>query len=343
MNGVARRAFESLAQLQCERRLLQFCYSVKTNPRVEMLQAALDNGIRPEVISPAELEHAARFGAPLPAIVYNGPYPAAFCGAQPGIVFADSVQAFTQNAQRFAGALCGVRVRPPQIASRFGVPHEDLVQLARAIRESGRASFGVSFHVRPEDYGRYTWRALAQSVISIAQDLERASGSRVAAFDCGGGKEPRTFDASVRAGDFEWLEDAVSGSLASVKLVLAEPGQALAAAVEAQIAPILEVRENDIVIDAGYPDVPQIRTFEHRLFLMRNGRIEPVRAGAGRILGRTCLEYDVVASNVDLSGCEAGAAVVIADCGAYDASMAFDFSQGVRSSGNSVQHGGPLR
>ncbi len=336
LDGVLATVFERARRSPIAARPYQLCYSVKTNPRSEVLQCARAHGFFAEVISPQEVSHAIACGFEASQIVYNGPYPATYCRVAPGYVFADSPEAFAAAATRFTESTIGIRLRPDGIDSHFGIPHSALPRIVRTIRSCGLTKIGVSFHVRPQDYRAYTWRTLVDALLELAQKLEAESGAKVTVFDAGGGKQPHEIDEAISAGDFDWLRERAASRLPSLQKVFLEPGQGLVTGCEAVISAILEVRQRDgvrdVVVDAGYPDVSQMSTFEHRLFHAANGAIRPIRRGigAGRIIGRTCLEYDVLASSLDLSQCVAGDAIVIADAGAYDASMAFAFSEGAR-------------
>ena len=332
---ILQRVLEATGAYRSRLPLLRFGYSVKTNPARAVLGAAKSAGLLAEVISPQEFAHAIACGFSATDVIYNGPYPAARCAQPPAYVFADSVEAFTGASRAFPQATIGVRLRPPAVASHFGVPRERLGDLARALHSCGRREIGISFHVRPEDYGSYDFRRLTQVVVTCAQDLERLSGARVAVFDAGGGHGPQEFDDAICEGDLQWLEQHVTGALPHVNAILIEPGQALVTACEAVLALVLEVRRYDddvceVVLNAGYPELPQINSFRHRMFWIDGDAVRPVAPGAGRILGRTCLEYDVLATDVELGTCRAGDVIAIADAGAYDASMGFDFARGRR-------------
>jgi diaminopimelate decarboxylase len=328
------RAFARVADYQRGMKLLRVCYSVKTNPSRSILSCANRHGLFAEVISPAELDEAIACGFQPSDVVYNGPYPAERCRVGPGFIFADSVEAYTSATRRFPMSCVGARVRPPGIMSRFGTLPEELGELAKAIEQSGRPATAISFHVRPGDYGLYTLRTIASAVIDYAQELERRCSVPVTIFDIGGGKRPLEFDAAVGSGDFEWIERRVRERLPHVQAVFVELAQALVTSGEGVIGSILEVRRRgnitEAVIDAGYPEVPQVHSFEHRLFHLRAGNVRRLIHGTDRLLGRTCLEYDVISSSSSLSGCRAGDAIAIADAGAYDASMSFGFAQGER-------------
>ncbi len=331
LHGVLRR----IASYQARQPLLRFSYSVKTNPSAWVLREAKRAGLLAEVISPQEYEHARTCGFSDSEIVYNGPFPAHYCAGAPAYVFADSIEAYRSAARRFSRSLIGIRLRPPNVPSRFGVPPEELEELAGAVRDADRRDLGVSFHVRPEDYGTYDFRTLTSAVVECARRVERHGGTRIVLFDVGGGKSPQQFDDAIREGDFAWLQQCVADRLPQVGAIFAEPGQALVTPCEAVIAPILELRRNagaitEVVVGAGYPDLSQIRSFPHRMFWLAGTGVRPVEPGHGRILGRTCLEYDVLSTFADLRARSEGDALAVADAGAYDASMAFDFARGAR-------------
>jgi len=54
-----------------------------------------------------------------------------------------------------------------------------------------------------------------------------------------------------------------------------------------------------------------------------------VRRGKAQLLGRLCMEHDVVAANVELpSTAQVGDILVFCDAGAYDRSMSYEFGRG---------------
>ena len=91
-----------------------FAYSVKTNPRRELLEAARRNDFLAEVISLDELTWSLENGFAVEDTIYNGPQPLldTGIGAGVGTIFADSLEAFRRNAVRGIGRLRGIRLRP---------------------------------------------------------------------------------------------------------------------------------------------------------------------------------------------------------------------------------------
>lgn len=335
------RARERLAQLAALRDelgtseiVLVAGYSVKTNPRAEMLVAARECGYVAEVISPEELTWALAHGFSAEGAMYNGPHPLqdGASSGEIGIIFADSVEALRRNVGRGFGAIRGVRLRPTMIESRFGIPvEEDRTLAAVACELEPGVPFAVSFHARREDFNGARWRGVAADVLERAQSLEAAARRPVVAFDVGGGWTPEEFNADfVR--DMTWLKQRLRSKLPACRKLIFEAGQAVCTPSEAVVATVLELRRRDerreIVIDAGYSDWPLMHTYSHRLYAWVEQTWEPVGSGSDRLLGRTCLEYDQIDGLRFPPGLAEGDRLAICDAGSYDASMAFDFGRG---------------
>jgi len=309
-------------------------FSFKTNPRRELLELARKHGFFAETISRDELEWAKHEKFAPQETVYNGPEPLLDRreGERLAYAFADSVEAFERNLQRGVAHVHGVRLRPSMIASRFGVPVDDESSLLAAAQASPAGTpLAVSFHARHEDFHGASWRDVAGDVLDRAVALERATGRRVVAFDVGGGWKPDEFDASFEP-DMRWLAGRIAAALPSCTALLFEPGQSLCTPTEALLTEVLEVRargpRRDAVVDVGYSDWPEMNAYPHRIFVWRGGRWEPVGRGPDRLLGRTCLEYDVVEGLRFPADLAPGDRLLIADAGSYDHSMSFNFARG---------------
>ena len=313
---------------------LRAAYSVKTNPRREMLNAAHRAGLSAEVISPDEIAWARRCGFSGDRLIVNGPHrPQSIAGGPALVAFADSVEAFGYNARDSIGRIHGIRVRPPGIESRFGIAVEDLERLtAPVLRLDEDAELGASFHVRHEDYGGASWRSIVGSVIDFASTLQERTGRPVVVFDAGGSWEPAMLVQAFE-GDFPWLLDTLQRRLPGVQSAYIEPGQSIATPVELLVATVVEVRDRrshrEVIVDAGYPELSQMRSYKHRIFGRAGDSWRVLDDGADRIGGRTCLEYDLLSSDVELpAGITEGDLLAVADCGSYDESMAFAFAEG---------------
>lgn len=307
-------------------------FSLKTNPRAELLEMARERGFFAEAISADELRWAARSGFAADRTIYNGPQPL-LAGAGPlELVFADSLEAFVRNFERGVARVHGVRLRPSMLDSRFGVPVEDDAALSEVLaRLPENTPIGVSLHARREDFHGASWRDVVADVLERALALQTSSGRCIHAFDVGGGWTPDELDATL-ASDAGWLIDRIVRSLTFCTRLILEPGQAVCTPSEALIATVVEVRRRgmrrEVVIDAGYPDWPQMHSYAHGLFAENGGRWEAVGSGPDRLLGRTCLEYDVISGLRFPPDVSPGDRILITDTGSYDHSMAFDFAHG---------------
>ncbi len=313
---------------------LRAAFSVKTNPRAELLRMAREHGFFAEVISDGELQWARRQGFALDEIIYNGPEPLLdrAAGERLAFAFADSVEAFAHNLERRIAHVHGIRLRPSMIASRFGVPVDDEPELTALIAAAPpQVQLGVSFHARREDFHGASWRDVANDVLDRAVALEARTGRRVVAFDVGGGWTPEEFDASFQP-DIRWLVDRIFDLLPFCTNLIFEPGQAVCTPTEALLTRVLEVRarpaRREAVIDLGYSDWPQMHAYLHGFFAWRGGCWTPLGRGPDRLLGRTCLEYDLIEGLRFPPDFTAGETVLICGTGSYDHSMAFDFGRG---------------
>jgi diaminopimelate decarboxylase len=307
-------------------------YSVKTNPDERMLTAAYRHGMLAEVISGDEVRHAERAGFAPAQLVYNGPRPPAPQRPLFGFCFADSLEALEWQLSRPVAATPGVRLRPSMLgSSRFGVPVAEDESLVAVLRRY-TGPLAISMHARREDYGRATWRDVCVDILSRAARIERETGARVVAIDTGGGWEPRQFDAEFPF-DGRWLVAAIHETLPAVETVLIEPGQAIATPVESLLALVIEVRRRpgrlDVVCDLGYNDWPSQNGHKHEIAIARGDRWIALGHGADRLLGATCLEYDMVEGLRFPPDVVTGDRLMVHDVGAYDTSMAFSFGRGV--------------
>ncbi|MDQ6931960.1 MAG: hypothetical protein M3160_02155 [Candidatus Eremiobacteraeota bacterium] len=313
---------------------LRAAYSVKTNPRRELLDLARREGFCAEVISAQELEWAQSRGFEPPTIVYNGPRPLSDPRFRVHVAFADSIEAFEAYAKARMSTVIGVRLRPRGTVSRFGVPEEDFDELVRCAAALPKdLDLGVSFHIRPEDFAGRTWGEIARSVLHSAMMLEQRTGCPIAVLDLGGGWTPDSFHNALAA-ELPAVLPEIRQALPHVREVLLEPGQALATPCVALFCRVLEIRHlkggaTDAVIDGSIHDAPHIDAYAHRLFARAGGLFQRLGPGKDRLLGCACLEYDILAPKVSLPPMlKVGDLVAIADCGSYDSSMSFVFALG---------------
>jgi diaminopimelate decarboxylase len=160
-------------------------------------------------------------------------------------------------------------------------------------------------------------------------------GRPVRALDVGGGWFPDDFDRELLP-RLPGLAAAAAEALPGLERFFVEPGKAIAQPAMALATTVLEVRRakdgaTEAVVDAAISDLPMAPFYPHRVYAPgAEGGWEALGGRGDRLLGRICMETDVLASDLALPASIAeGDRLVIGDAGAYDASMAYNFGRGV--------------
>jgi diaminopimelate decarboxylase len=330
---IARAGFETLAEY-AQRAGLTVAYSIKTNPAPDLMGLAREQGFLAEAISEEEVDWALASGFHPGEVLFNGPVP--WHGSMPlRALFADSIESFADYVRQVTAGTVGIRLRPKGVQSRFGIDletaeHQRLIDILRFDVRVKR--IGVSMHVPEARVGLERWVELAAQTIDSAAALESDTKRPIAILNLGGGW------ASESVGT-EWSDAlnrvarAARAKLTSLEEIIIEPGRCLAEPSCALVARVVEVRargggEREAVLDASIAEVPTAPSQPHRVALCRPEQIDILGRGAGRLLGRTCMENDILAVSVNLDEVRAGDVLAILDVGAYDASMAYRFGTG---------------
>ncbi|MDM7923339.1 MAG: hypothetical protein QUS14_13665 [Pyrinomonadaceae bacterium] len=323
-------------------------YSIKTNPDERLLRLALDFGFYAEAISPLEAQKAVAAGFRTEQLILNGPakwwrrdelpdgrYHAVFCDSTL------ELERITRDIENRAlsADVVGIRLRTPGVASRFGVPIDspELFEvLINALREHPASiRFGVHFHMASSAIGIGQWRDLFRSMLAWCSSIESLAGRRIEVLDIGGGWFPGDFQRKS-AIEFRELIKLVQGELPDVTELITEPGKALAQSTMALAMSVLEVRRYaggtcEAVMDGSIADLPMHSFQPHRILLLdrESGDWRPLERGDSLLLGRLCMEHDIVAANVEVpAATRSGDVFVFCDAGAYDRSMSYVFGCG---------------
>lgn len=323
-------------------------YSVKTNPDARLIKLALCSGFLAETISLLEVRKCLEVGFRPEQIILNGPAKWWHREILPEgtfySIFCDSIEELTGVAAKFeTGELksrfLGVRLRTPNIRSRFGIPidtpevFEKLIEVVQRLPKE--CKFGVHFHTASSNVGVGQWWHLFESILHWCSSIEALSGKLIEILDVGGGWFPEDFQKDASA-EFKKALSIIPEFLPHVKQIISEPGKALAQPSMAIAMQILEIRNsassiNEVVVDGSIAELPMYFFYPHRILYQNNenGKWESLSRGKTRILGRLCMEHDIVATNVDLPlNARVGDYLVFCDAGAYDRSMSYVFGQG---------------
>ena len=340
----ATRAFKNAKQLSdsmsTERTELHIAYSVKTNPHNQLLELARGNGFRAEVISQLELRRAMAAGFSPDNIVLNGPgkwWPDPHPSPRFQAVFCDTIEELDRLIavdNESVAEVLGIRIRMPGMISRFGVDVTDfsrfqaLVQALASVRSD--QTIGLHFHMASSDIGVERWWSLYGSVVRWCQSIESVCHRSIGCLDLGGGWFPDDWDTFFIPQMDEALSVA-SRSLRDLRTVIIEPGKALAQPSMALITRVIDYRQssNEVVVDGSVAELPMAAIYPHRTFCLSHGQWMPLGRGDGRILGRLCMESDVLSTDVSVPGSILpGDLIAFCDAGAYDESMSYEFGRG---------------
>ncbi|HEV2915346.1 MAG TPA: ATP-grasp domain-containing protein [Pyrinomonadaceae bacterium] len=323
-------------------------YSIKTNPDERLLRLARANGFMAEAISLLEVQKALKAGFKPEQVVLNGPgkwWPEGLLPDSPmHAVFCDSVpdlRRVVESMQRreLRSKVVGVRLRTPNTASRFGIPVDSPASLRKLVEAVETlppdCSFGVHFHMASSNIGVRQWWHLYESMLRWAHSIETLTARKIEYLDVGGGWFPDDWHTES-ADQFAGAIARARGSLRHVREIISEPGKALAQPSMALAMRLLEFEEKDeevreAVVDGSIAELPMHFFQPHRILHRdsRTGECRPLRRGKTMLLGRLCMEHDIVARGVELpEGARAGDLLVFCDAGGYDRSMSYVFGRG---------------
>ncbi|MBV9214865.1 MAG: hypothetical protein JO053_01715 [Acidobacteria bacterium] len=324
-------------------------YSIKTDPDERLIRLALESGFYAEAISIPEVRKALDVGFRPDQIVLNGPakwwQKETLAEHSFFTVFCDSLNELDQAIDRLnSGGLqteyIGLRIRTPNVVSRFGISiatPDEFNRVIDAVRRIPQTTkLGVHFHMASSNIGIRSWEFLFQSILRWCSSLEALTGRLIEVLDIGGGWFPEDMDGGADEGRLKKAVASIPDLLPHVKQVLCEPGKALAQPSMALAMQILEIRDeeehvHDVVVDGSIAELPMHFFYPHRILTQNGSDLSwtPLERGKTRLLGRLCMEHDIVASNVELpKSARVGDILVVCDAGAYDRSMSYVFGRG---------------
>jgi diaminopimelate decarboxylase len=343
-----KRAADLAANLSTSEIKVTNAYSIKTNPDERLIRLALESGFMAEAISLLEVQKALKVGFKPEQVILNGPgkwWPEGLMPReQMHAVFCDSIADLRRVAAglergELRSKIVGVRLRTPNINSRFGIPVDTtdaLKRLVEAVEALPRScAFGVHFHMASSNVGVRQWWHLYESMLRWCRSIETLAGRDIECLDVGGGWFPDDWHTDS-ADRFAGAVNRAQHFLPHVTQIVSEPGKAMAQPTMAVAMRLLEFDESEreiteAVVDGSIAELPMHFFQPHRI-LHRDARTKewrPLRRGRTQLLGRLCMEHDVVAANVELpEGARVGDFLIFCDAGAYDRSMSYVFGRG---------------
>jgi diaminopimelate decarboxylase len=348
--NTARQVFSAAVEMGCssESGITPIhAYSIKTNPDERLIRLALDSGFLAEAISPLEVRKAIDAGFSTDKVVLNGPAKwwrrEALPQGKLHAVFCDSIDELKRvNAELEQGELdsevVGIRLRTPNIPSRFGIPIDDpelfelLIDAVQGVPRS--VTFGIHFHMASSNVGVKRWRHLFESMLRWCGSIEALSNRVVECLDIGGGWFPEDIHRQ-ESPIYSEIVATVPKYLSGVTQLISEPGKALAQPSMAVAMSVLEIRNylgkySEVVMDGSIAELPMHFFHPHRILSQNlRGEWQALVRGDSMLLGRLCMEHDIVAANIRLpKETKEGDVFVFCDAGAYDRSMSYVFGCG---------------
>ncbi len=320
----------------------RMAYSIKTDPDRRFLVLARESGMLAEAISPDEVVWAMSCGFRARDVIYNGPYPPVdtfSLAADPLLaVFADSYICL----ERLLGMgethwlHIGARLRLPGMTSRFGIRIDDQYEfdrLCQAFRSADlRAPLALSFHVQSSVVGVARWSRILEAFVDVAACVESAVGRSLAMLDLGGGWTPAGLDVVLSTGLLDSFRTRVQRLLPNIQTIILEPGKALCQDSVMLVTRVVEVRRSrsEIVVDASLSELPLAHEVARNVYYVdKERRVSKLHTGRARILGRLCMENDILVRRIEIpEGVSVDDLIIFGSAGAYDKSMSYKFGRG---------------
>jgi diaminopimelate decarboxylase len=323
-------------------------YAVKANPSGAVLRALAHLGAGAEVITLGELERAVRAGIGPADVLVGGPgQDAGLVGraSELGVGLASLDSAGTWHGWQAAGGESTrflVRVNPGldpgthkhlatgAAASKFGLPPEPALALAREVRAAGRLA---GFHVHAGSMIRDP--AVYEAVHAVLAPLYRALPG-LDLVDLGGGFAVP--DGPLTA--FGARAGAVARALGASLAI--EPGRSLVAEAGTLLTRVLHVKpegpRRHVIADAGMADLlrPALYGAEHpiRVVASRNptegGPAEAPDGPLSDLDGPLCENADRLGRDRRLPPVAPGDLLAVEQAGAYGFAMASNYASSLR-------------
>lgn len=346
--GLFKRAADKARRLSTHEVQVVSGYSIKTNPDERLIRLALENGFYAEAISLLEVDSALKVGFRPDQVILNGPGKWWPEGMMPKerihAVFCDSVADLERcvaaiEAGEMSSKHVGIRVRTPNVISRFGIPLDSPETFAKLVEAVGRlpadSAFGIHFHMASSNIGVAGWWHLFESMLKWCRAIQSLTGRTIELLDMGGGWFPDDWHSDDES-KFAKAVETVKAMLPAVRQIVSEPGKAMAQPAMAVAMRILEIQEHEedyveAVVDGSIAELPMHAFQPHRILRQcgETGALQPLGRGKTHLMGRLCMEHDIVAANVALpEGTRAGDMLIFCDAGGYDRSMTYVFGRG---------------
>ena len=312
-------------------------YALKANSRPELLQVIAEAGFGLECVSPAELDLAATLVPPerllfTPNFAPQVEYAAAFAhGAR---VTLDNLHPLQHWGETFRGREIILRVdlgagrghhdkvRTGGAGSKFGLSLDQIEEFRQLARRHDVAVVGLHAHLGSGILDAQHWREVYAQLAALAQRF-----TRIEAINIGGGLgvPARADEAALDLAALDVCLAEIKQAYPQFELWL-EPGRYLVAEAGVLLARVTQTkRKGDycyVGVDTGMNSLIRPALYEAWHEIVNLTRLDDAADTLYQVVGPICESGDVLGSNRRLPECHEGDVILIAQAGAYGATMA---------------------
>jgi diaminopimelate decarboxylase len=341
----------------------RICFAVKANSTLAVLRVFRDLGAGADIVSGGELQRALAAGFPAEQVVFSGVGKSAAeleAALRAGVGHihlesADELARLTALADRRGKSVTvGIRVNPdvtaethPFIATgqggiKFGVPFDQVVELARAVHAQPRLTLDtIAMHIGSQILDPSPYGEGVAKLAGLVRELRAAGIDTLRNLDIGGGLGIRYKDETPL--DPERFAAAVLPLARETGLTLVmEPGRFLVGSAGLLLTTVLSRKHSGgkelVLVDAGMNDLvrPSHYMAWHEIVEVEaRGREEIVVD----VVGPVCETGDFLARDRVLPGVAADERLAVLGAGAYGFVMASSYNSRPRPAEVLVDNG----
>ncbi|TDR48529.1 aspartate kinase [Tahibacter aquaticus] len=316
-------------------------YALKANSHDEVLRCIAAEGLGLECVSLAELERAAQFVDSsrllfTPNFAPRDEYAAAF--ARGARVTLDNLHPLQHWGETFRGRDIILRVdlgsgrghhdkvRTGGAGSKFGLSLDQLDEFHALARGLDLAVVGLHAHLGSGILDAGHWREVYAQLAALAQRF-----GRIEAINIGGG-----LGVPARPGDAPLDLAALDAFLCEIKTAYPqfqlwlEPGRYLVAEAGVLLARVTQTKRKGeyryVGVDTGMNSLIRPALYEAWHEIVNLSRCDEPATTLYQVVGPICESGDVLGTNRRLPACQDGDVLLIAQAGAYGATMASHYN-----------------
>jgi diaminopimelate decarboxylase len=328
----------------------KICFAVKANSNLAVLRLFRDLGAGADIVSGGEMRRALAAGFAATKIVFSGVGKSAeeleaALAAGVGHIHlesADELARLGMLADRLGKTVAvGIRVNPdvtaethPYIATgqggiKFGVPFDQVLELALAVHRHGRLRLeSIAMHIGSQILDPTPYREGIVKLVDLVRRIRSAGIDSLRNLDIGGG-------LGIRYRDETPLEparfvDAILPVTRETGLsIVLEPGRYLVGSAGILLTTVLSRKHSGgkelVLVDAGMNDLVRpshYMAYHEMVELESQGR----RAAQVDVVGPVCETGDFLARDRMLPGVNAGERLAVLGAGAYGFVMASTYN-----------------